>query len=358
MKIVTIAYLHGAGGAERQIIMLSNEMAMRRHEVHMIVLNEFNSHYPISENVKIYNLTEKEKGKLGILKRFIAFKKTIEKIKPDVTINYNLQGAYFSLIVGKGKCGKILYSERGDPYDSEYSGLLGKVRDYTCRHVDAMVFQSEGAKEFFTIGKRQKTIVIHNSVTVPQNKYPIAEKRDNRIVTVGRLHPQKNPHLLLDAFTMIAPKYPSIRLDFYGDGEMHDELQDKINHLGLEHRVTLHPSTKDIFDCIRTAQLFVLSSDYEGMPNALMEAMALGLPCISTDCRPGGARTLIDNGQNGLIVPVKDVDTLAETMMFVLDNPDLAEDMAQEARLLGETHTNKIIFDKWNDFLKSLYQTI
>ena len=94
------------------------------------------------------------------------------------------------------------------------------------------------------------------------------------------------------------------------------------------------------------------------MPNALMEAMALGLPCISTDCRPGGARTLIDNGQNGLIVPVKDVDTLAETMMFVLDNPDLAEDMAQEARLLGETHTNKIIFDKWNDFLKSLYQTI
>ena len=157
---------------------------------------------------------------------------------------------------------------------------------------------------------------------------------------------------------MIAPKYPSIRLDFYGDGEMHDELQDKINYLGLEHRVTLHPSTKDIFDCIRTAQLFVLSSDYEGMPNALMEAMALGLPCISTDCRPGGARTLIDNGQNGLIVPVKDVDTLAETMMFVLDNPDLAEDMAQEARLLGETHTNKIIFDKWNDFLKSLYQTI
>ncbi len=358
MIITTIAYLHGAGGAERQIVMLSNEMVIRGHEVHMIVLNEFNAPYPISDKVIVHDLSGRDKGKWAVFKRFLAFREIIKKIKPNITISYNLQGAYFSLLEGKSVCGKILYSERGDPYDKEYSGLLGKVRDYTCRHVDAMVFQSEGAKEFFTIGKRQKTIVIHNSVTVPQNKYPIAEKRDNRIVTVGRLHPQKNPYLLLDAFTMIAPKYPSIRLDFYGDGEMHDELQDKINYLGLEHRVTLHPSTKDIFDCIRTAQLFVLSSDYEGMPNALMEAMALGLPCISTDCRPGGARTLIDNGQNGLIVPVKDVDTLAETMMFVLDNPDLAEDMAQEARLLGETHTNKIIFDKWNDFLKSLYQTI
>ena len=262
MRIATVAYLHGAGGAERQIIMLSNEMAIRGHDVHMIVLNEFNSHYPISENVKIYNLTEQEKGKLGIIKRFIAFKKTIKNIKPDVTINYNLQGAYFSILVGKSKCGKILYSERGDPYDSEYSGILGKVRNYTCQHVDALVFQSEGARDFFNIGKKQKAIVIHNSVTVPQDKYPIAEKRDNRIVTVGRLHHQKNPHLLLDAFCKLASRYPDIHLDFYGDGDMHDELQDKINRLGMEVRVTLHPSQKNIFDCIRTARLFVLPSDY------------------------------------------------------------------------------------------------
>ena len=352
MKMVTIAYLHGAGGAERQIVMLSNEMAMRGHEVHMIVLNEFNAPYMISDKVMLHDLSGKEKGRFCIAKRFLAFRRTINKIKPDITISYNVQGAYFSLLVGKSVCGKILYSERGDPYDKEYSGLLGKVRDYTCQHVDALVFQSEGAKDFFNIGTRQKAIVIHNSVTVPQDKYPIVDKRDNRIVTVGRLHPQKNPHLLLDAFSKIAPKYPNIQLDFYGDGEMHDKLQDKINKLGLEHRVTLHSSRKDIFDCIWTARLFVLPSDYEGMPNALMEAMALGLPCISTDCRPGGARTLIENGKNGLIVPVKDVETLAAKMMFLLDNPSIAERMAHEARHLGETHTNKVIFDKWNDFLK------
>lgn len=356
MRIATVAYLHGAGGAERQIIMLSNEMAIRGHDVHMIVLNEFNSHYSISENVKIYNLTEQEKGKLGIIKRFIAFKKTIKNIKPDVTINYNLQGAYFSILVGKSKCGKILYSERGDPYDSEYSGILGKVRNYTCQHVDALVFQSEGARDFFNIGKKQKAIVIHNSVTVPQDKYPIAEKRDNRIVTVGRLHHQKNPHLLLDAFCKLASRYPDIHLDFYGDGDMHDELQDKINRLGMEVRVTLHPSQKNIFDCIRTARLFVLPSDYEGMPNALMEAMSLGLPCISADCRPGGARTLIEDGKNGFIVPVRDVNALADKMSYLLDNPDVAKRVAKEARHLGETHTNQVIFDKWNSFLNNLFK--
>ena len=354
MKIATIAYLHGAGGAERQIIMLSNEMALRGHEVHMIVLNEFKSPYPISEKVRVYNLSGKDNGKFGIIKRFLAFKKTIKQIMPDITINYNLQGAYFSLLIGKKICGKILYSERGDPYDSEYSGVLGKVRDFTCNRVDALVFQSEGAGEFFEIRKNQKAVVIHNSVTVPQDKYPIAMVRDNRIVTVGRLHPQKNPHLLLDAFYKIASQYPDIRLDFYGDDPMREELLEKINRYNLVNRVTLHPSRTDIFDCIRTARLFVLPSDYEGMPNALMEAMALGLPCISADCRPGGARTLIDDSINGFIVPVRNVNAMADKISYLLDNPGIAEQVAREARHLGGTHTNRLIFNKWEDFICSI----
>ena len=99
----------------------------------------------------------------------------------------------------------------------------------------------------------------------------------------------------------------------------------------------------------------MLPSDYEGMPNALMEAMALGLPCISADCRPGGARTLIENGKNGFIIPVGNTDALAEKIAYLLDNPDVAERIAAEARLLGQTHTNAVVFDKWNDFLKALF---
>lgn len=352
MKLALIAYLHGSGGAERQIVLLANEMSARGHETHLVVLCDNKSQYKIESSVIVHDLSIQERtGQFRIQKRYSLFKKEMQGIRPDITINYNLQGAYFSLLAGRKVCGKILYSERGDPYDSEYAGLLGMVRDITCKHLDAFVFQSEGAKTFFHLSPKQKAVVIHNSVVVPQDKYPIPSARDNRIVTVGRLHPQKNPYLLVDTFALIADKYPDVTLEFYGDGGLKEKIQAKINAMGLAKRVYLNASRKDIFDCIRTARLFVLTSDYEGMPNALMEAMALGLPCISTDCRPGGARTLIENGKNGIIVPTRNANALAEKMIYLLDHPQEAERMAQEAYKIGETHTNEVTFDKWNQFL-------
>lgn len=355
MKLALIAYLHGAGGAERQIVLLANEMAKRNHEVHLIVLCENNSHYHLLEQVNVHDATRNEGGGIfRIVKRFVAMRKYLRYIRPDVTISYNLQGAYFSLLIGRKICGKVLYSERGDPYDDEYSGLLGVIRDVTCRHIDAFVFQSEGARDFFRLTKKQMSIIIHNSVTVPQDKYPMPVNRDKRIVTVGRLHPQKNPCLLVDAFALISKEYPEMMLDFYGDGPLKEKIQAKVNGLGLSDRIHLMESRKDIFDCIYKAQLFVLPSDYEGMPNALMEAMSLGIPCISTDCRPGGARTLIANGINGIIVPTGNPSALAEKISFVLDNPLVADGLAREARKLGQSHTNEFIFGKWESFLMSL----
>lgn len=355
MKIVTVGYLHGSGGAEKQIILLSNEMAERGHEVHLIVLNANNAPFPISSKVEVHDLTSKEGvGRFRLLKRFFAMKSALSKICPEVTINYNIQSAYFSLLIGRKTCGKIIYSERGDPYDDEYSGLLGKVRDMTCKHIDAFVFQSEGSRNFFHLTSKQKSVIIHNSVTISQEKYPMPESRDNRIVSVGRLHPQKNPWLLIDAFSLIANKHTEVSLELYGDGQLKNELQAKIDGLGLTDRIHLNASRKDIFDCIRTARLFVLSSDFEGMPNALMEAMALGLPCIAADCRPGGARTLIEDGVNGFIVPVRNPNAMAEKIEFVLDNQEKAEELAIEARRLAVTHTNKVTFNKWNEFLSNL----
>ena len=355
MKLALISYLHGAGGAERQIILLANEMTYRNHEVHLIILCDNKAPYPIENTVIIHNLSNVEKGnKLDIFRRYLSLRKVIKTIKPDITINYNFQGVYFSLLIGKKYTGKVLYSERGDPYDKEYSGLLGVIRYFSVKIIDAFVFQSEGARDFFKIKETQRAIIIHNSVTVSPNKYPIVKHRDNRIVSVGRLHPQKNQMLLIDSFSKIADKYPNLNLEIYGDGELKKTLQDKINNLHLQHRVNLLPSRKDIFDCIRTARLFVLTSDYEGMPNSLMEAMALGLPCISTDCRPGGAKTLIENGVNGFIVPLRDSNAIASKIEYLIDNPSIAGFIANNAQHIVETHTNEVIFDRWNNFLLSL----
>lgn len=361
MKILTVGYLHGAGGAERQIILLSNQMAMRGHEVILCALAENLSTYAIDERVRVVDLSGVEstaKSAIGkILKRLMAFRKLVKQEQPDVIINYNLQSAYFCLTLSSKQRGKVIYSERGDPYDAEYSGLLGKIRDYTVKRLDGLVFQSEGARDFFPEIVKKKSIVIHNSVNVPQDKYPISDVREKRIVNVGRLHPQKNQKLLIDAFAKIAGAFPEYVLDIYGDGELHDELQEQINSCGLVDRVILHPSRKDIWDCIYKASLFVLTSDYEGMPNALMEAMALGLPCISTDCRPGGARSLIQDGDNGFIVPVGNEEILVGAITQCLSKIEVSEKISRNARDIMKTHSEKAVFDKWADFLKQIIST-
>ena len=356
MKIVTVGYLHGAGGAERQIILLSNQLALRGHEVVLIVLSELKSTYFINPLVRVVDLSSAESTVKSsfekIIKRLTAFRRFVKQEKPDIVINYNLQSAYFCMTLSRKQRGKVIYSERGDPYDAEYSGLLGKIRDYTVKRMDGLVFQSEGARDFFPDDVIRKSIVIHNSVNVPQEKYTIPAVRDKRIINVGRLHPQKNQKLLIDSYAKITNSFPEYVLEIYGDGELHDELQRYINDLGLKDKIVLNQSRKDLWDCIYKAALFVLSSDFEGMPNALMEAMALGLPCISTDCRPGGARSLIQDGVNGMIVPVGNVDELAKAMTFCLSKPDVSEKMAMNARAIMETHCEKALFDKWSDYLK------
>ena len=354
MKILTVGYLHGAGGAERQIILLSNQLARRGHFVTLCVLCEYKSKYAIDAAVRVVDLTGVEGGRLSIWKRYKAFRKLVLGLHPDVIVNYNLQSAYFCLAIPKKTRGKIVYSERGDPYDAEYSGLLGRVRDWTVPRMDGLVFQSEGARDFFNDIVRKKSVVIHNSVNVPQERYPLPSVREKRIVSVGRLHVQKNQRMLIDAFSLIATEFPEYSLDIYGDGALKEDLQKQIDSMGMAERVHLHGSRKDVWDCIRKASLFVLTSDYEGMPNALMEAMALGLPCIATDCRPGGARTLVEDGVNGYVVPRRDVNALAEKIAYMLIHKEEAERMAFAARKLQVTHNDKMIFDKWNDFLERL----
>lgn len=356
MNIITVGYLHGAGGAERQIILLSNQLAKRGHCVTLCVLAENKSSYNIAENVRVVDLSTIEDNDRfwlsNILKRLVIFRRFVKKERPDIIINYNLQSAYFCLTINKRNRGKVIYSERGDPFDDEYSGLLGIIRDYSVKQMDGVVFQSEGARDFFPRRIKDKSIVIHNSVNIPLNKYSIPHNRDKRIINVGRLHPQKNQKLLIKAFSIISDSFPEYMLEIYGDGDLQKELQQTIDDLRLTARVKLLPSRSDIWDYMVNASLFVLSSDYEGMPNALMEAMALGLPCISTDCRPGGARSLIEDGVNGIIVPVGDVVSLSMAISLCLTKEDLRNKLSLNARKIVETHSETVLFDKWEEFLE------
>ena len=151
------------------------------------------------------------------------------------------------------------------------------------------------------------------------------------VISAGRLECQKNFPMLVRAFSDFAKDKNDVVLHIYGEGNDKDMLQDLIDKLGCGEKIKLMGRSNDLVSVYKEANLFILSSNYEGMPNALLEAMAIGLPCISTDC-PTGPSEMIVSGENGLLVPVNDAEKLREAIEFMYNNRDKAEEMGQRAR--------------------------
>lgn len=354
MKIVFLSYLHGFGGAEKQNIMLANAMAEHGHDVTLISICADNNCYFLDERVKYIFLPDRKSSALRIITRYQDIKRKLKEIEPDVTVNFWFQSAYMTAFMKKSITGKVIYSERGDPGDKEYSGTMGVIRKFTLPRIDGFVFQSKGAQKYFNESVQKRSTVIPNPVFVKSEDFPSVDNRRKVIITVGRLHPQKNQKLLINAFAQIEDQIPDYTLEIYGDGELRDALQSQIDELGLKERAFLKGTSKQIHKLIYDASLFVLSSDYEGLPNTLLEAMALGIPCVSTDCKPGGAREIIDNGVNGIITPINDERALAKEMRDLLNDRNRSVLFSQRAVESVSKFNPDSIYNQWEVFFKNI----
>lgn len=354
MKIAFLSYLHGYGGAEKQNVMLANAMAERGHDVTLISICADNNCYELDERVTYVFLPDQKTGILRISSRYCDIKKELRIIKPDITVSFWFQSAYLTALMKKSITGKVVYSERGDPGDTEYNGMMGIVRRLTLPRIDGFVFQSKGAQAYFNNAIQSRSTVIPNPVFVRTEDFPEVRERRKVIVSVGRLHPQKNQKLLIDAFSFVSDQIPDYTLEIYGDGELKNDLQKQINSLNLENKAFLMGTSKKIHSLINDASLFILSSDYEGLPNTLLEAMALGIPCISTDCRPGGAREIIDDGIDGVITPVGDREKLADAILHAIRYSEETQAKAKRAKIKMRKYQKNIIYSTWEDFFKSL----
>jgi glycosyltransferase involved in cell wall biosynthesis len=199
-----------------------------------------------------------------------------------------------------------------------------------------------------------KTTVIYNPINIPKEAIGLGlrTEKKNLIVSVGRLESQKNHHLLLKAFAKFQDKYPDYLLVIYGVGSKFDMLQSLVKELHLEENVSFPGKTSNVPEAIAGAKMFVLSSLFEGMSNALLEAMAIGIPCIST--RVSGSTELIENHVNGLLVDVYDVDGIAEAMAFIASHPEEANIYAEKAlHVMDDLNVTKIS-KIWVDYLRQL----
>ena len=346
------------GGAERVLTNLANWLGKNtNNEIFLVSVEGHGQPYKICDDIIFDSFPLRtDCSKLKI--HFQILKNTklaIRKFKPDIIVCFSIYPMLYAMLQHKlsSKKIKFFFSERNDPR-LEYGLLSRIIRWFVLKRADGIVFQTNDAMNYFPDSIKRKSIVIHNPVSVDVSKYPLWDKTDNRIVTVGRLAPQKNQKLLIEAFDKIKDVYPELTLEIYGEGPLRNELQSIINEKSLNNRVFLKGARSDILDCIYGARLFVLPSLYEGMPNALMEAMALGIPVISSDCPCGGPRELIDNGKNGILFINNNINDLIMKIKSLLNNKNIIDITSNEIKI-RQNHSIEKIFNKWRLMISNNY---
>ena len=357
MKILFYINSISHGGAERVLVNLANQFSKTGNEVCLVTSLKKEWEYQVGASVHRISLEGETYKKESFLQQNLKWTKKLRGIIkeqcPDMVISFMAEPNFRAILATMGLKAKCLVSVRNDP-DKEYPNLVYRIcAKVLYRFADGIVFQTEDAKKWFSASIQKKSQIIYNQVDQKFYDYPEnTEKKD--IVTCGRLVEQKNQELLLNAFSMIAGEV-SENLYIYGEGKLREQLENKIQELNLENRVYLPGNITNVEEMLSKAALFVLPSDYEGMPNALMEAMAVGVPCISTDCPCGGPLMLFENNSDAL-VPVGNAEKMAEKMKDFLLNKEKSKEIGAKMKEYSLAFTPERIFKKWDEYVNAVFK--
>ena len=356
MKITFFIGGLSGGGAERVTCNLASYLANRGHEIKVLTMSDDKPSYAIDNKVQRIPLlvtSERKNIIYNSVLRLYRFIKHLRKSKIDAYVVMLPVTTIILLRMRWLTKAKVIAAERVDP--SQYPVKKQKQLKSLAKKADGWVFQTEEERNWYgDTTRKAKVSIIPNAIN-PDFVKPVYEgERKKTIVTAGRLTEQKNHELLIKSFARISYDFPEYQLVVYGDGPKKEYLEQVAKNSGVQEKVLFPGYTTNIGESIKNASLFVLSSDFEGMPNALMEAMALGLPCISTDCDGGGAKFLIDNEKNGLLVPKGDVDALVVAMEQMLENREFAEKCGKEAHKICNRLAPEKIYGEWESFIKEI----
>lgn len=368
MKILFCIDSMTKGGAERVISNLSNYLINNGYDVNILTVVNSDIEYDINAKVKLecledkfINVRNEKNGKIkkisNFIKRIKLMKKAVNKINPDIIISFLPYTSFITLKAIKDI--PTIVSIRNDPkieYSSKiYNFLMKKLYP----RADGFVYQTEDAKQYFKNIVNVKSEIIPNPIN---EQFIVSQEfqgeRKKEIVSVGRLFQQKNHQLLIDAFADLSDELLNYNLIIYGEGEERKKLQGIIKSKKLENRIFLPGNIKNIKEKIYDAKMFVLPSDYEGMPNALMEAMALGIPVIATDCPCGGPKFLIDNNNNGILIDVGDKKQLKKAILKIIKDAEFSKKISHNAIEISQKLAPEKINKKWEDFIVEIYKEI
>lgn len=381
----------GGGGAERVVSVLANNMVSRGYSVTIVMLWKRKIAYSIENSIdvvfsddltissmygkivrktftfwtqfrqRVYVPFFRRIGKKDKLPKWnetsfyfyatyaMPYRELLKKNKGCTAFGFLIRSNISLLMAAKGTGVKTVYCERNNPVRPDMPKNIMKIRDRIYKRCDAAVFQTNEELEYYTKIKGKKAVIPNPlNDNLPER---FTGERRHEIVNFCRLSKQKRIPLLIDAFAMLLNDYPDYTLCVYGNGEEKDNILEYIKENHLENKVFIEPFAKDIHDKIKDAAMFAFTSDFEGLSNSMLEAMAIGLPCVCTDCDGGGARMMIEDHVNGLLVPKGDVNAVYKAMKEIIEDKKLAERLSINAsKLRDELSVDKIV-DKWIEMI-------
>lgn len=385
-KIVFFIDSLGGGGAERVVSVLCTQLQARGYNIDILMLNKRPIAYPLPEGVTLYHAEDMPVTTLGgklarkliqrcmhlqvrfwnpMLRKFgchtypranetrmyfyanyaLPYREYLRKNPGCTAFGFLIRSNISMLMAAKGLDVKTVFCERNNPVRPDMPANIMKIRDRICRRCKAAVFQTEEERDYYT-WLRCPTAVIPNPLKdgLP---VPFEGERRHEVVNFCRLNKQKNIPLLIDAFELFLRDYPDYTLRVYGRGDEKENLMALTKDKGLEKSIFFEDFAPDVHEQIRDAAMYVCSSDFEGLSNSMLEALAIGLPCVCTDCEGGGARMMIRHHENGLLVPVRDAQALYNGMKEIAENPELAQRLSKEAARAREQLSIERIADQW-----------
>lgn len=388
-RIYIVLHSLSIGGAERHATYIANHLSDLGYDVSIILLADGCVDYPLRDNIKVVDLQKEiypenvlklsffQKAKLKVLRRFSKerfdwydqklhvvnnFAKKVEyylskqeRIENSLVISF-LSLPNISACYGKKKCGyKVIMAEFSSPQDEfAKNAPENKLKKRYFKLCDGFIFQTEEQRKFYSYLNNINARIIPNPIEIITVK--TTGVRSKEIVNFCRLSTAKNIPLLIDAFSRLHKEYPDYKVVIYGEGPEKQNIQNLIKENQLENNVELRPFASNVLELICDCAMFVSSSDREGISNSMIEAMAIGMPTICTDCPAGGARMMIRPYENGILTPVGDVEALYKAMKYMIENPDKAERMGEKAMEIRETLKKEKILNKWVEFVEEVLE--
>lgn len=359
-KLLLYTMIMTKGGAENTLANLANEW-INDYDVTIVTNIKEKCEYNLNPKIKYRNIDSKnKKGEMILAKiktklskeRTRKLKDIIEEEKPDAILVFLPEPTIRVLSLKKHFPNiPIILSIRNHP-QKEFNFPMGKrIRDYYYEKADSIIIQDISYKKYLSKNVHSKIEVIPNYISNDFMESTLISKKEPIVITVARLEKQKNIPLLIDAFSKLNTKFNSYKLYICGDGSLKNKLDKKINKMELQDRIILKGRVKNVKDEIEKASLFVLPSNYEGMPNVLLEAMALSLPVITTDSTEA-IYSMIENNKNGIIIKKNDRASLTKKIEELLENDEKRISIGEEASKIKEKYNKKVIIEKWNKSIK------